>query len=83
LASLNPARWGRQGSHTTYTKEGTSNNLTKSASNSNLIAAGNREKARQWIREQSISFINRYSGQENTGNQHPASSILSRLTGKL
>lgn len=80
LASLNPSRWGRTTStHTTFAKD-TSNNLSKSVSNSNLIAAGNREKARQWIRDQSISFVNRYSEHENAGTQHPALSILSRLT---
>ncbi|XP_055645246.1 E3 ubiquitin-protein ligase TRIP12 [Toxorhynchites rutilus septentrionalis] len=92
LASLNPARWGRQSSSssshhasTSFGKDG-SNALAKSQSNSNLIAAGNREKARQWIREQSITFVNRYStdGVGTTGgSQHPACSILSRLTGAI
>uniref|UniRef100_A0A1B0C8C6 E3 ubiquitin-protein ligase n=2 Tax=Lutzomyia longipalpis TaxID=7200 RepID=A0A1B0C8C6_LUTLO len=50
LASLNPARWGRQSSHGSFTKDtSSSSTLSKSPSNSNLIAAGNREKARQWI----------------------------------
>lgn len=79
LASLNPARWGRTGSHNPFYKDQT-NNLSKSTSNSNLIAAGNREKARQWIRDQSIQFAKRYSDQEaSSGGQHPAVSILSRL----
>uniref|UniRef100_A0A336LPI2 E3 ubiquitin-protein ligase n=1 Tax=Culicoides sonorensis TaxID=179676 RepID=A0A336LPI2_CULSO len=80
LASLNPARWGRTGSHNSFYKD-QSNNLSKSTSNSNLIAAGNREKARQWIREQSIQFAKKYSDQEasNDGGQHQAVSILSRL----
>ncbi|XP_058825436.1 E3 ubiquitin-protein ligase TRIP12 [Topomyia yanbarensis] len=92
LASLNPARWGRQSSSssshhsgTTFGKDG-SNALAKSQSNSNLIAAGNREKARQWIREQSINFVNRYSTDGISaagGSQHPACSILSRLTGAI
>ncbi|XP_058455043.1 E3 ubiquitin-protein ligase TRIP12 [Malaya genurostris] len=92
LASLNPARWGRQSSSssshhagTTFGKDG-SNALAKSQSNSNLIAAGNREKARQWIREQSINFVNRYSTDgvsAASGSQHPACSILSRLTGAI
>ncbi|XP_055539751.1 E3 ubiquitin-protein ligase TRIP12 [Wyeomyia smithii] len=92
LASLNPARWGRQSSSssshhsgTAYGKDG-SNALAKSQSNSNLIAAGNREKARQWIREQSISFVNRYSTDSvgvGGGLQHPACSILARLTGAI
>ncbi|EJY57371.1 AAEL017357-PA, partial [Aedes aegypti] len=91
LASLNPARWGRQSSSssshhssTSFAKDG-SNALAKSQSNSNLIAAGNREKARQWIREQAITFVNRYSTDNagaTSGSLHPACSILSRLTGK-
>ncbi|XP_050067815.1 E3 ubiquitin-protein ligase TRIP12 [Anopheles maculipalpis] len=83
LASLNPARWGRQSSSTSaassshnasssgaagYGKDGSSggNSLNKSHSNSNLIAAGNREKARQWIRDQAVLFVNRYSGTDGS-----------------
>ncbi|XP_017486636.1 PREDICTED: E3 ubiquitin-protein ligase TRIP12 isoform X8 [Rhagoletis zephyria] len=95
LASLNPARWGRQGSHhSSFTKDAASSNhtgsgsnnsgsavsaahsashsagsaansISKSISNANLIAAGNREKARQWVREQAIAFVKRYAEQEN------------------
>ncbi|KAL1377609.1 hypothetical protein pipiens_016146, partial [Culex pipiens pipiens] len=99
LASLNPARWGRQSSsssshHTTTTsafgKDASGNALAKSQSNSNLIAAGNREKARQWIRDQSITFVSRYSSDGgaagaggSAGSLHPACSILSRLTGAI
>lgn len=83
LASLNPARWGRTGSHNTFYKDQT-NNLSKSTSNSNLIAAGNREKARQWIRDQSIQFAKRYSDQEaSSGRQNPAICILSRLKNSI
>ncbi|XP_067615858.1 E3 ubiquitin-protein ligase TRIP12 isoform X2 [Eurosta solidaginis] len=93
LASLNPARWGRQGSHhNSFTKDvgsniansgsnpsgstvnsahtssnsanSTTNSINKSISNANIIAAGNREKARQWVREQAISFVKRYSEQK-------------------
>lgn len=84
LASLNPARWGRQTAHTAFPKDASTNNLNKSPSNSNLIAAGNREKARQWIRDQAISFMNRYSEQEISGGEpHPATSVLSRLAGVI
>lgn len=86
LASLNPVRWGRtSSSHSTFSgssaqsKDG-SNNLSKSASNSNLIAAGNREKARQWIRDQSIMFVKRHH--ESSG-AHPALTILARLTAAI
>ncbi|XP_055698970.1 E3 ubiquitin-protein ligase TRIP12 isoform X2 [Phlebotomus papatasi] len=80
LASLNPARWGRQTSHGSFTKDtSSSSTLSKSPSNSNLIAAGNREKARQWIREQAISFVQRYAEQEASGSIHSASMVLARL----
>uniref|UniRef100_A0A182VVU2 E3 ubiquitin-protein ligase n=1 Tax=Anopheles minimus TaxID=112268 RepID=A0A182VVU2_9DIPT len=107
LASLNPARWGRQSSSSSaastshnasssgsgYGKDGSSgSSLNKSHSNSNLIAAGNREKARQWIRDQAVLFVNRYSADTTSGTtdgtggtggaleQHPACTILIRLT---
>ncbi|XP_065365068.1 E3 ubiquitin-protein ligase TRIP12 isoform X3 [Calliphora vicina] len=128
LASLNPARWGRQGSHHSsssaasnsgFTKDSTSSssttssshhnhshpnssagssaghsmagcsslaaqNISKSISQANLIAAGNREKARQWIREQAISFIKRYASQDSkpgTSSEGSASTnVLQRLT---
>jgi E3 ubiquitin-protein ligase TRIP12 len=86
LASLNPVRWGRtSSSHSTFSgssqasKDG-SGNLSKSVSNSNLIAAGNREKARQWIRDQAIMFVKRYH--ESSG-AHPALTILARLTAAI
>lgn len=87
LASLNPVRWGRTSSHSSFSgtnsgNKDNSNILSKSASNSNLIAAGNREKARQWIRDQSISFVKRYADHESS-NTHPALSILSRLTAAI
>lgn len=84
LASLNPARWGRQTSHGSFTKDtSSSSTLSKSPSNSNLIAAGNREKARQWIREQAISFVQRYAEQEASGSIHSASMVLARLQGEF
>ena len=86
LASLNPVRWGRtSSSHSTFSgssnasKDG-SNNLSKSTSNSNLIAAGNREKARQWIRDQAILFVKRY---HESAGAHPAMNILARLTAAI
>ena len=86
LASLNPVRWGRtssSSSHAAFANKEATNNLSKSTSNSNLIAAGNREKARQWIRDQSILFVKQYTDHEATGAQHPALSILARLTGAI
>lgn len=84
LASLNPARWGRQGSHAlARDSNNASNPLSKSSSNSNLIAAGNREKARQWIRDQAILFVTKFAEPDVDGNgQQSASTVLSRLSGK-
>jgi E3 ubiquitin-protein ligase TRIP12 len=86
LASLNPVRWGRtSSSHASFGTTSTNNkdvtnNLSKSVSSSNLIAAGNREKARQWIRDQAITFVGRY---QVTSGVHPAMTILSRLTAAI
>ncbi|XP_067014060.2 E3 ubiquitin-protein ligase TRIP12 isoform X3 [Anabrus simplex] len=84
LASLNPARWGRSvnpggGSGLVdrpYHKECS---MSKSASNSNLTA-GNKEKARTWVREQALLFVETYSSTESNGPPHPAMNVLSRLT---
>lgn len=88
LASLNPARWGRHAStsssHSTFTKESSSSNaLSKCPSNSNLIAAGNREKARQWIRDQAVMFIGRHEQNSGSGVGHSANNILNRLAGNF
>lgn len=83
LASLNPARWARNmntsGNERNYSKESLGSCLGKSISNSNLTA-GNKEKARTWVREQAAKFIETYSGNELTGPPHPAMNVLSRLT---
>lgn len=88
LASLNPARWGRSvnpGSgglsdrpyHKRVCQQESS--MSKSASNPNLTA-GNKEKARTWVREQALLFVEAYSGSESNGPPHPAMNVLSRLT---
>lgn len=38
--------------------------ISKSISHANLLAAANRERARQWVREQAIDFVKRYTEQE-------------------
>ncbi|XP_049857305.1 E3 ubiquitin-protein ligase TRIP12 isoform X2 [Schistocerca gregaria] len=83
LASLNPARWGRNANSSSsgaserhFHKE---SSITKSPSNPNL-SAGNKEKARTWIREQAQHFIQIYSGHEVSGPAHPAMNVLARLT---
>ncbi|XP_039296101.1 E3 ubiquitin-protein ligase TRIP12 isoform X2 [Nilaparvata lugens] len=57
LSSLNPARWGRS-TDRPYSKEGSSA-IAKCSSNANL-SAGNREKARTWVRERAAHFIATY-----------------------
>ncbi|RZF46922.1 hypothetical protein LSTR_LSTR013234 [Laodelphax striatellus] len=57
LSSLNPARWGRSADRP-YSKEGSSA-IAKCSSNANL-SAGNREKARTWVRERAAHFIATY-----------------------
>ncbi|XP_044313079.1 E3 ubiquitin-protein ligase TRIP12 isoform X6 [Drosophila rhopaloa] len=109
LASLNPARWGRQTHHHHHHQQsqqqhhglskdaGNANSsgsgsgaglaytvnqhgagsgagglnaaavaasISKSISHANLLAAANRERARQWVREQAIDFVKRYTEQE-------------------
>ncbi|KQS38419.1 E3 ubiquitin-protein ligase TRIP12 isoform X3 [Drosophila erecta] len=108
LASLNPARWGRQTTHHHHQQSqqqhhglskdsGNSNStgsgsgaglaytvsqhgaasgagglnaaavaasISKSISHANLLAAANRERARQWVREQAVDFVKRYTEQE-------------------
>ncbi|XP_041673723.1 E3 ubiquitin-protein ligase TRIP12 isoform X6 [Drosophila eugracilis] len=38
--------------------------ISKSISHANLLAAANRERARQWVREQAVDFVKRYTEQE-------------------
>ncbi|XP_016962407.3 E3 ubiquitin-protein ligase TRIP12 isoform X6 [Drosophila biarmipes] len=110
LASLNPARWGRQTAHHHHHHQqsqqqhhglskdsGNANSsgsgsgaglaytvgqhgagsgagglnaaavaasISKSISHANLLAAANRERARQWVREQAEDFVKRYTEQE-------------------
>lgn len=55
-----------------------SNSLTSEhSSNSSLIAASNREKARQWIRDHAVAFNKRYGEKEHANNEP---SVLSRLS---
>ncbi|XP_063696706.1 E3 ubiquitin-protein ligase TRIP12, partial [Culicoides brevitarsis] len=80
LASLNPARWGRSGSHNSLSKDQGTKDYNF-MSNSNLLVAGNREKIRQWIREQCIKFVKQYPDQVLFSNEPISSafSILNRL----
>jgi len=109
LASLNPARWGRQTAHHHHHHQQTQQHhglskdsgnanssgsgsgaglaytvgqhgggsgagglnaaavaasISKSISHANLLAAANRERARQWVREQAVDFVKRYTEQE-------------------
>lgn len=53
--------------------------ISKSSSNPNLTA-GNKEKARTWVREQAQQFVQTYSNTEINGPTHPAMNVLTRLT---
>ncbi|XP_069701943.1 E3 ubiquitin-protein ligase TRIP12 isoform X2 [Periplaneta americana] len=83
LASLNPARWGRSlnsaGANLSDRPFHKESSMSKSSSNPNLTA-GNKEKARNWVREQAARFVETYSVSENNGPPHPAMNVLSRLT---
>lgn len=89
MASLNPARWGRTGSHSFSSKDSqaaanAANALAKSPSSSNLIAAGNREKARQWIRDSAIQFVIKYSASEElAASSGSGPSTSSNVLGRL
>ncbi|KAH8418457.1 hypothetical protein KR009_004362 [Drosophila setifemur] len=132
LASLNPARWGRQTAHHhhhhqqsqqqhhslskdsgnvnssgssglayTVTQHGAGGgtgglnaaavaaSISKSISHANLLAAANRERARQWVREQAVDFVKRYTEQEarrsksnseSGGNQNSSSVAAANTT---
>lgn len=80
FASLNPARWGRH-SERSFQKD--LGSLSKNGSNVNM-SAGNREKAKIWIRERAAIFMNLYNTKLNNSTTvesgfHPATSILTQL----
>lgn len=66
------------GNDRNYSKDSLGSCLGKSHSSSNLTA-GNKEKARAWVREQASKFVETYSGNELSGPPHPAMNVLSRL----
>ncbi|XP_063224587.1 E3 ubiquitin-protein ligase TRIP12 isoform X2 [Bacillus rossius redtenbacheri] len=78
LASLNPARWGRSFTANLADRPFHKSSMSKSTSNPNLTA-GNKEKARAWVREQAARFIDTHGVSESGGTPHPALSVLSRL----
>ncbi|XP_033337253.2 E3 ubiquitin-protein ligase ctrip isoform X1 [Megalopta genalis] len=84
LGNLNPARWGRKSSSSSSTSDkrdsSSSTSLSKPPSNSSLTA-GNRDKAKTWVREQAAQFLTRY--QDNAPCTHPAMTVLSRLTAAI
>lgn len=79
LANLNPARWGRSVNPTLTDRAFKDIQLSKSSSNPNLTA-GNKEKARVWVREQSNRFLDTHCQMESNGPSHSATDILTRLT---
>lgn len=101
MASLNPARWGRttsMSSHSTSKDSGHSSSssaagsssttlVNEHSSSSSLIAAGNREKARQWIREHAIAFNRCYDGESDLTSEPTVlvrlSSVIQKLSGNI
>lgn len=103
LASLNPARWGRTASmhshsgskdsgHSSsgsHTPGSASSNafVHEHSSSSSLIAAGNREKARQWIREHAVTFKKNYDGERDVTTEPTVlvrlSVVIQKLGGNL
>lgn len=84
LANLNPARWGRWGSNSPVTGRSPSQDsaiLQKTPSCSS--SSGNKEKIRNWIREQAQKFEDNYFNIEHQGSAHPAMNVLNRLTTAL
>ncbi|CAB3366687.1 Hypothetical predicted protein [Cloeon dipterum] len=60
-------------------KDNSISNLNKSCSVGG-IAAGNKEKARTWVREQAQKFVAMYFDNDETNGAHPALNVLSKLT---
>lgn len=102
LASLNPARWARtpsMHSHSTSKESGHSSSssgagtsssstlINEHSSSSSLIAAGNREKARQWIRDHAIDFNKKYDGENDLASEPTVlvrlSTVIQKLNGNL
>lgn len=102
LASLNPARWARtpsMHSHSTSKESGhsssssgagtssTSTLINEHSSSSSLIAAGNREKARQWIRDHAIGFNKKYDSENDLASEPTVlvrlSTVIQKLNGNL
>ncbi|XP_043275356.1 E3 ubiquitin-protein ligase TRIP12 isoform X3 [Venturia canescens] len=85
LGNLNPARWGRKLSSSATTASdkrdsSSSTSLTKPPNNPSLTA-GNRDKAKCWVREQAAQFLTRY--QDDAPCTHPALTVLTRLTAAI
>lgn len=77
-------------SHTSSSSTGTTGStslITEHSSSSSLIAAGNREKARQWIRDRAIMFSKQF-GENDMANNEPTvlvrlSLVIQKLNGNL
>lgn len=74
------------GTHTPGT--GSTNVLVhEHSSSSSLLAAGNREKARQWIRDHAVTFKKKYDGEGDAATEPTVlvrlSAVIQKLTGNL
>ncbi|XP_070173831.1 E3 ubiquitin-protein ligase TRIP12-like isoform X3 [Littorina saxatilis] len=78
LPSLNPRTWGRLGGSSDRHAQAKQDVLAhKPAVNQNAI---NKEKVRNWIKDQATRFLEKYFDLSNTG-VHPALGVLNRLSG--
>lgn len=82
LGNLNPARWGKKSSSPNSASDnkrdtGSTTVLSKPPTNQSLTGS-NREKAKNWVREEAMQFLIRY--QLDAPCSHPALTVLSRLT---
>lgn len=76
LPSLNPRSWGKLGSSSSDRPL-----LPKDASlkPAQSVAPNNKDKIKQWIKDQSKRFLEQYFSVENPTGSHPALSTLNRL----
>lgn len=80
LASFNPSRWGRSStSHGSTERLSLPKEPVLVKSMVSPPPSNNREKIKQWIKEQAQKFSSKYFKNEFSSNSHPALSILNRL----
>ncbi|ELU17507.1 hypothetical protein CAPTEDRAFT_164474 [Capitella teleta] len=83
LSSLNPSRWGRSSAASSSSSSSTPSAACKEpckiTPTSSQNISNNREKVKQWIRDQAMKFSSKYFKTEVEGHEHPALDVLNRL----